>query len=77
MTEMDKIDEQLARRDRFLHRRWAGLTPAQRVKEMRELQERAFSLLRSSPEGYEHFLRRNFKARAIDVGPSMPPVTPA
>jgi hypothetical protein len=65
---MNEIDEQLARRDRFLRHRWASLTPAQRFQEMMDLQQSTWDLLRSSPEGYAHFLRRNFKARAIDVG---------
>ncbi len=67
MTVMSELDDQLASRDRFLKRRWATLTPSQRFQEMMQLQERSWNLLRSNPEGYQHFLRRNFKARAIDV----------
>jgi hypothetical protein len=74
---MSDLDEQLGRRDRFLRRRWAGLTAEQRVAEMMQLQETTWQLLRSSPEGYQHFLRRNFKARAIDVpAHPMPPDRP-
>jgi hypothetical protein len=65
---MSDLDEQLARRDRFLRQRSAQLTPAQRLEEMSKLQRRTWELLRSSQEGYAHFLRRNFKARATRVG---------
>jgi len=34
---------------------------------MTQIQKTMWATLRSSPEGYAHFLRRNFKARAIDV----------
>jgi hypothetical protein len=64
---MEDIVEQLAIRDRAIRHRWQSKTPAQRVQEMIALQEASRRLLRSSPEGYTHFLRRNFKARAIDV----------
>jgi hypothetical protein len=40
-------------------------TPAQRMRDMRRLQESAWATLRRSPGGYSHFLRRNFTARAI------------
>jgi len=66
-AEPVNLQEQLARRDRFLQRQWAAMTPAERFRGMMELQQRSWDLLRSSPEGYAHFLRRNFKARAIHV----------
>jgi len=61
------LQEQLARRDRFLQRQWMAMTPAERFHGMMELQQRTWDLLRSSPEGYAHFLRRNYQARAIHV----------
>ncbi|HWE01213.1 MAG TPA: hypothetical protein VG326_02295 [Tepidisphaeraceae bacterium] len=42
-------------------------TPSQRMREMDALQEYSWKVLKSNPAGYAHFLRRNFKARAIDV----------
>jgi hypothetical protein len=42
-------------------------TPEERMRDMDRLQERMWAILRSSPQGYAHFMRRNFKARAIDV----------
>ena len=64
---MNEIEEQLARRDRFMRRRWAAMSPEKRIQAMMDLQQKAWDLLRSSPNGYAHFLRRNFKARAINV----------
>jgi len=64
---MDHLTEQLAIRDRLRKRLAAQSTPAQRLEQMLRLQRFAWDLLRQSPEGYAHFLRRNFKARAIAV----------
>lgn len=63
----DDIAAQLAVRDRFQRRRWRAMTPGQRLEAMARLQERAWAILQSSPEGYAHFIRRNFRARAINV----------
>jgi hypothetical protein len=64
---MDDIAEQLAIRDRFLRRRQAAMTPAERLRRMQELQARSWAILQSSPEGYANFIRRNFKKRATKV----------
>jgi len=68
IVRMDDIAEQLARRDRYLRKVDLQKTPEQRMDEMALLQQRAWTILRSSPEGYARFIRRNFKARAINVG---------
>jgi hypothetical protein len=62
-----QLAEQLARRDRLRRKLALAKTPAQRMQDMQKLQDRMFATLRSSPAGYAHFLRRNFKARAIPV----------
>jgi len=49
------------------------LTYEQRLEEMGRLQRATWELLRANPEGYAHFLRRNFKARAVDVNPPESP----
>jgi hypothetical protein len=67
-TSMDELTEQLAIRDRFVRRRSLLMSPAQRIEAMRRLQQSAWDRLRQSPEGYAHFIRRNFKARAVDTG---------
>ena len=64
------IAEQLARRDRFRLARWRTLSVEQRVAEMMRLQHQAAATLRSSPAGYDWWLRRNFAKRAVDVSPA-------
>ena len=62
---MDDIAAQLAARDRLRRHLEAKKTYSQRLREMAELQAATWQRLRQSPEGYAHFLRRNFKARSI------------
>jgi hypothetical protein len=61
------IAQQLARRDRFLRHQRLNQTPQQRMAAMMALQQATWDILRNSPAGYAHFIRRNFKARAIDA----------
>ena len=67
---MEDLAAQLARRDRYLRRLASAKTPEQRMTDMAALQSRMWETLRSSPQGYAHFLRRNYKMRAIKVGKS-------
>jgi hypothetical protein len=62
---MDDIAEQLARRDSYRRKLALLKTPAERMRDFAELQRRSRAILESNPEGYAHFIRRNFKARAI------------
>ena len=39
----------------------------QRLERFVRLQQAAFELLRSSPEGYQHFLKRNTRSRRVQV----------
>jgi GAF domain-containing protein len=66
---MEQLTEQLAVRDRMRKRLAAQSTPAERLEQMLRLQRLAWDLLRQSPKGYAHFLRRNLKARATAVQP--------
>jgi hypothetical protein len=59
--------QQLISRDRLRRKLAEQATPEERVRELARLQEATWAILRSSPAGYAHFLRRNFKARAIEV----------
>ena len=68
MPPMEDLTVQLARRDRYLRKLAAAKTREQRMLDMAALQARMWETMRSSPEGYAHYLRRNFKARAIKVG---------
>ena len=67
---VDDLWEQLAARDRMRARLARLAAPAERVRDMARLQEATWEVLRRSPEGYAHFLRRNFKKRAIPVPPA-------
>jgi hypothetical protein len=62
---MDDISEQLAIRDRFRRKLALRKTPQERMRDMARLQEAAKAEMLRSPEGYAHFLRRNFRARSI------------
>lgn len=63
----EEIAEQFARRERLRKQLAARETYAQRMQKMAILQEASWNALQASPTGWAHFLRRNFKARAIDV----------
>jgi hypothetical protein len=64
---MDDISRHLAARDRYRRRLALLKTPEQRMQDMERLQQQMWATLQSSPEGYAHFLRRNYKARAIPI----------
>jgi hypothetical protein len=64
---MDDVSEQLARRDRVRRHLEMKKTPDERMADMARLQARAWEILRNSPEGFAWFVRRNYKARAIQV----------
>ncbi len=42
-------------------------TPLQRLDRFVRLQQDSFELLRSSPAGLRHFLRRNLRSRRVEV----------
>ena len=63
---MEDLAEQLALRDRFMRRRWEGQTWEERLAAVDRFQSAAWEALRLSPDGYAHFIRRNYKARATD-----------
>lgn len=68
MSEENRdLYEQAQRRAKYVARRRAGQTPAERLALLAGLQAASFRLLRSSPQGYEHFLRRNFHSRRAEV----------
>jgi hypothetical protein len=62
---MDDINEQLEIRDRFRRKLAMGKTPEERMRDRAKMQAAAWATLRRSPEGYAHFMRRNFRARSI------------
>ncbi|HEX4053223.1 MAG TPA: hypothetical protein VHX86_03065 [Tepidisphaeraceae bacterium] len=64
---VEDLTDQFLLRDRLRRKLAQRKTPAQRMRDMAQLQRRMWATLRRSPHGYEHFLRRNFKARAIPI----------
>jgi hypothetical protein len=54
-------------RDSFLRKINLARSTAERMRLMEQLQAQSWRVLRSSPQGYAHFLKRNFAARAIEV----------
>jgi hypothetical protein len=63
---VDDISEQLALRDSCRRKVALLKTPEERVRDMAALQQRMWKLRELNPAGYAHFMRRNFKARAVD-----------
>jgi hypothetical protein len=57
----------LQARDRFMARQLAAATPAERLVRSAALQAEAFALLRKSPSGWENFMRRNLRKRAVRI----------
>lgn len=52
-------------RDRVRRALALSMTPGERLAKQAELTEALFAQLRKNPEGWERFLRRNFKKRAV------------
>lgn len=61
------IANMMEARRRHQQARERAETPEQRMERFAELQAASFDLLRSSPEGYAAFLRRNHKSRRAEV----------
>lgn len=61
------ISQMLELRRRHMREQQRLETLEQRWQRFAELQAASFKLLRSSPEGYENFLRRNHKSRRVEV----------
>jgi hypothetical protein len=49
------------------HHLWEHETAEQRLVRFGRLQQASLKLLRSSPEGLRHFLRRNMTSRRVEV----------
>ena len=62
----EDLSQALESRDRYRRRLAARETPEQRMQRFIEVQRRAFETLRSSPEGWLNFLRRNYRARRTE-----------
>ena len=77
-TEQDDVEAAIVARNRFQRRLSEQRTPGERLAELARLQQASFRLLRESPHGYEHFLRRNLESRRVEVIDGVwRPVSPA
>ena len=54
-------------RDRHAAAASRARSPEERLQAMQDLIARSWAMLEANPEGLAHFLRRNYKARAIAV----------
>lgn len=66
-TDGESIERAIGIRTRYLRRVREKLTAAERLVEMVKLQQSLFRVLRESPSGYQHFLRRNMASRRAEV----------
>ena len=66
-TEKDDMDAAINLRTRFQRRLNEKRSPGERLAEFAMLQQASFRLLRESPQGYEHFVRRNLESRRVEV----------
>jgi hypothetical protein len=73
ITSIDPTADMLTARDRARRARDRALSPAERLAAMRQLIERSWGALERHPEGRAHFLRRNFRARAVTRHVDGPP----
>ena len=59
-------DDGSDRRSRWAARVRSGETAEQRMERFAALQQHAFELLQSSPDGFAHFLKRNYRLRRAE-----------
>lgn len=64
---MEPVERQLTIRDRYRRKLMARLTPAERIARWEKLQQAWFAELHRSPDGYRHFLQRNYRKRAVAI----------
>ncbi len=66
-TGDEEIQTAIERRQRCAKRMHGNRTPGERLEAFVRLQQASFHVLQSSPDGYRHFLRRNFHARRAEI----------
>lgn len=66
-TDGDSIERAIDVRTRYLRQMCENRTAEERLAEMAKLQQVSFRVLRESPSGYQHFLRRNMASRRAEV----------
>lgn len=66
-ADQETIQQALAARLRLMRQLQQQRTAAQRLADFARLQQTSFRVLCASPEGYQHFLRRNLTSRRAQV----------
>ncbi len=77
-TDSDSIHVAIDIRTRYMRHLRENRTADQRLADFAKLQQASFRVLRESPRGYQHFLRRNLNSRRAEVIDGVwRPVSPA
>ena len=77
-TDSESIQAAIDIRTRYRRRLQQSRTASERLAEFAKLQQASFRVLRKSPRGYRHFLRRNLVSRRAEVVDGVwRPVSPA
>ena len=63
----EDVSSAIERRTRFARRIRSSESPEERLARFIQLQRKSFELLRASPDGFQHFLRRNLQSRRVEV----------
>jgi hypothetical protein len=66
-TDQDEISSAIKSRDHLARRLRSLESPEERLARFAQLQRRLFDLLRASPDGFQHFFRRNLQSRRVEV----------
>ena len=59
----EQVESAIAARNRFMRHDCEARSLAERLAAFEKLQRELFRRLKSNPEGYENFMRRNMKSR--------------
>ena len=63
----ESIRVAINRRSRHMRRARMNRSIDQRLADFTKLQQASFRVLRASPDGYRHFLKRNLHSRRVEV----------
>lgn len=66
-TDQEMIQEAIGVRLQIMRRQQQTRSVEQRLADFAELQAASFRVLCASPEGFQHFLRRNLTSRRVEV----------
>ena len=66
-TDSEHLNQMLEARRRFMRRMRQNQSVSERLARFAELQQAWSALLQSSPDGYQHFIRRNMASRRVEV----------